>query len=290
MRTNASVVCNIGCLRTNNEDNFLFGDYFMPRKEMDKGSHLVSRFSGSRNLFAIFDGMGGGARGEYASCLCASQLQQWTPKFKKGAIITEVISQYALETNHLVHADAVRLKAKMQGSTMAFLLLRGRSAYIANIGDSRVYLKRKDMFKQVTFDHSSAGVLQKQGMLSYEEVRNFPNSNVIHQYLGMSPKVIPKEFVSTYQLPVCHRDRFILCSDGLSDLLPQKLLETAVQSAKTADILACRLVRAALELGGKDNVTCMVIDVLDRRLPAPDTDDPLFRAGGDRSTVDTVSG
>jgi protein phosphatase len=286
--TSAAVICHMGCVRDNNEDNFFFNGTYLPLGKMDKGDHLLANFAQRVQLFAVCDGMGGEDSGERASFLAASALRTVLPKIRLRKNIPEALYHYANHATRLVFRDSVKRRNQRQGSTLAVLALWGYRAYIGNIGDSRVYILRKNQFRQISFDHTDVGRLYRMGRLTAEEARKHPKGNVILQYIGMDVHALPAEFISLYTLPVFRGDRFLLCSDGLSDLIPVGTIHSILEESATPDDAAIRLTTAALELGGKDNITSMVLDIIGGNAVAPEMDDPLFSLQEDPNTLEIM--
>lgn len=129
---------------------------------------------------------------------------------------------------------------------------------IANVGDSRTYLLRNGELSRITIDHSYVQELLATGLLSEDEARNHPRRNIVTRALGIEPSVR----VDSWMLPLVRGDRFVLCSDGLVDEIDDQAIVDIVDAAADPQTAADQLVAAALEHGGRDNVTVIVIDVV----------------------------
>ena len=131
---------------------------------------------------------------------------------------------------------------------------------IFNIGDARVYLLRDNMLSQVTRDHSRVQILIETGELTPEQARRDPRRNIVTRALGggIADSGVP----DLYTVPVAAGDRFLICSDGLSDELDDEAIATVLAAGCTAQRTAELLVAASLEGGGHDNTTAVVVDAL----------------------------
>ncbi|MBQ7849415.1 MAG: serine/threonine-protein phosphatase [Clostridia bacterium] len=270
LSTTAALVSSIGCVRPNNEDNFFFQGDYMKLDEMNAGAHLVQSFTDSRQLYAVFDGVGGEYNGERAAYLAAHVMFSYAPAIL-GKKPVRAIQRYARAATQSVHADSERagVPRAAEGSTMAMVCLNHKVAHFANVGDSRVYLFRSGSLHQMTADHTEVYTMYREGMLTSEQMRKHTRGNMIDRYIGMDPARLPDNYVYTISARLCRGDRILLCSDGLSDLLPASLIAQLLASEPDPDQAVVHLVSTALELGGKDNTTAILIDVTDQSLPKP---------------------
>lgn len=255
----AAVVSHKGCVRGNNEDNFFFNGDYMPIQDMNMGAIIEHEFSDKFQLYGVFDGMGGGDSGERASSIATQTLQSYYLRMQKGGI-QKLLKEFAYKANDRIVEDGKKLQAESQGTTMAVLVLKGDTAYVANVGDSRVYLIRNGRLTQLSMDHSVVGELVREGRMTEEQARKAPNNNVITHYLGMPPEEMVSKFVYQTTENIMPGDRFMICSDGLCDLLSNASIENRLMKYKTPGECARQLVLDALEMGGKDNTTCVVVD------------------------------
>ena len=276
IHTSSALICHKGCVRGNNEDNFYFQGQYLSQKKMDGGAHFAARSHKAMQAYAIFDGMGGESSGERASYLCAREASKDVPLG---------LARFCKQTTRLVYEDGVRFKNRRQGSTMASLIIKGPTAYAGNVGDSRIYLLRAGKLYQVSVDHTELNRLIKSGAIKPSEVQHHPN-NVITQYLGMDAEKLPDPFVAISSFPLYQGDKLLLCSDGLTDLLPEDEIHSAMQLSVPPDQIAHHLILAALELGGKDNTSCIVIEIADARLPVSNEEGfKAMEAAGDDATT-----
>lgn len=267
---NAAVVCHKGCVRSNNEDNFFFNGSYMSLHAINAGTVMTHSFSDRNQLYGVFDGMGGGDWGERASTLAAQNMQNLYLNMGAGDT-QKLLNDFALNTNKRIVEDGRSHQVDTQGTTMAVVLLRGLECHVCNVGDSRVYLMHKHKLQQMTEDHSVVAEMVRQGRLTAEQARKSPKNNVITQFLGMTEDERPAQLTCYKKVELQPGDRLMLCSDGLCDLISAAKLEEHMATTKHANDCAQQLVLTALELGGKDNTTCIVLDMGDftPRLPVP---------------------
>lgn len=258
--TSAAVVCHKGCVRKNNEDNFSFNGDRMKLDEMNEGAMISRSFADECQLYAVVDGMGGGDLGERASAIAASMLVDVLEELKTEQ--PEACLHQAMgRMSRAVLEDCRANNAEYEGTTCAALVIKGQTGHVCNVGDSRVYRFRSGCLEQLTQDHSLVWEAYQNGEMTREQARKSPMNNMITRYLGMDPDEAPSSFESISQFAVAEGDRYILCSDGVSDLLSNERIESIMEQPMSALECATTLVAQALEEGGKDNSTCIVVDV-----------------------------
>ncbi len=212
--------------------------------------------SPSAGLFAVADGMGGHAAGEVASALCiralATLAAQPVPTADKAFALRATLERANREISAAGLSDASRLG---MGTTVAALWLDGARAVIAHVGDSRVYRLRDGVLTALTLDHSLLGDAVRSGWITEAQAREQPPSCVITRALGTQPGV-DVEIGATSVLP---GDRFVLSSDGLTDLVHDMQIQRIVRATPSPAEAARQLTLAALDAGGLDNVTVVVV-------------------------------
>jgi protein phosphatase len=230
-----------GMLRSHNED-----------------SHAVDAMAG----FAILaDGMGGYNAGEVASDMAVTQLAAGL-RAQAGADIpaARLVRQQVERINRAIHAAAgSRAQCAGMGTTLVTALFRPGWMTVAHVGDSRLYRWRADSLEPVTRDHS---VLQEQidfGLVTREEARLSHNKNLVTRALGVEPTVE----VEVHDYPTAPGDLYLLCSDGLNDMVTDEAIaQVLVQHRYDLEAAAAQLIDAANRNGGRDNVTVIVARVL----------------------------
>jgi PPM family protein phosphatase len=238
-----SGVSDAGKVRRNNEDAMLVGE------------------GKDETLFAIADGIGGFEAGEVASRIAIEALKKLEPGAPFESAIREANRQI------LVSGRSDERLSGM-GTTVVAVRFGGARerpvAEVAHVGDSRAYLLREGTLRPLTEDHSLVAELVRSGELTRDQAAEHPQKNLITRALGAEEEVD----VDTAVLPVEAGDRILLCSDGLSDMLPEgRISEILVSSPSDPETSARSLLSAALDAGGADNVTVVVVDLKEQQAP-----------------------
>lgn len=209
-------------------------------------------------LFAVADGMGGHAAGEVASRLAVDALEA---SLGDGASLPSAgeISGAVREANRRIFRDGEENPGRSgMGTTLTALAIDDDLRWrIGHVGDSRAYLYREGALRQLTTDHSWVGRRVAAGELTKEEARRHPMSSVLERALGTSRRVE----VDVEEGRARPGDVFLLCSDGLTDMLPDAELESLLGGEDDPEEAADRLVSAANRAGGEDNVTVVLVRV-----------------------------
>jgi len=207
-------------------------------------------------LFAVADGMGGAQAGEVASQLAASALEAGDSDGLDG---TDRIDALIQEANRRIYDRASSdPTASGMGTTMTVALVEGMTIAIGHVGDSRAYLVRGDQMEQLTEDHSLVNELVKSGKLSEEEAQAHPQRSVITRAVGTDPDVD----VDGFTIEAEEGDVFLICSDGLSDMVEdEEILELVHQHRDDLDKAVKALVQAANRGGGEDNITAVAFRI-----------------------------
>jgi serine/threonine protein phosphatase PrpC len=258
MPVNLTVVAqtDIGLVRKSNEDAFVIAD-------LTGGSLIdeqrVTRFEvGQRGvLLAVSDGMGGHQAGEVASALVVESLRRSMAQQPPGAPSDALLEKAALGANREVWEAAHYPGRERMGATLTAIFIHGRTAHIAEVGDSRAYLVRGGHIRQVTRDQSYVQLLIDAGTMSPEQARGSEFSSVILQAMGVKKDVQ----VAIGRLDLRQRDCFVLCSDGLSGLVSADEIRATVLTAGGLDAVCAQLVETAKKRGGGDNITVIVAGV-----------------------------
>lgn len=210
-------------------------------------------------LWAVADGAGGHAAGEVASGMIAEALESIPPELSASELLAQV--RLAIEQTHaaLREEAARRGPDVMVASTVVVMLARGDHFACLWAGDSRAYLLREGMLRQITRDHSLVQELLEAGAIGPDDVMNHPRGNVITRAVGAEVEAFALDKVSDRLVP---GDRFLLCSDGLSDMVTDDAIGLALRTHPDLDQCARSLIRLALDAGASDNVTVVVADVV----------------------------
>jgi len=207
-------------------------------------------------LYAVADGMGGHSAGQIASEL-ALKTSIRAYYADSSPIVEESLRQAFQQANALIF-DAARAVAERagMGTTMTALAVRGQEAFVAHVGDSRCYLFRNGDLRQLTEDHSWVNEQVKRGGLTVEEAEASPFRNVITRSLGNAPNVE----VDVFAEEIKAGDVFLLCSDGLTGEVSDDEIRRVLSNSAPSPA-AWELVDLALEHGGRDNVTVLIVAV-----------------------------
>lgn len=208
------------------------------------------------NLYIVADGMGGHNAGDYASRVCVETLAE---SVRTSKILTPIgVLQEAInKANEVIYRHS-RENPELEGmgTTMVVATVLGQSMYLANIGDSRLYLLNSDTIRQVTEDHSLVEAMVRNGEIQKEEARLHPNKNIITRALGTSRTVIADFFEVTLK----ENDVVLMCTDGLSNMLEdEEILQIVNDYSESLMATAAQLVKEANEHGGKDNIGVVLI-------------------------------
>ena len=232
------------------------------------GSYAVASDTGRRRrrnednyvvappLFAVADGMGGAQAGEVASKLAASALEGGTTEELGGLERLDALIQ---EANRRIYDRAsTDPTASGMGTTMTVALVEGMSVMIGHVGDSRAYLVRGESMEQLTEDHSLVNELVKSGKLSEEEAHIHPQRSVITRAVGTDPDVD----VDAFTIEAEDGDVFLICSDGLTDMVEDvDILELIDSNRDDLDTAVRSLVQFANKEGGEDNITAVAFRI-----------------------------
>lgn len=261
-RVQAACGCNTGKRRKNNEDNFYFDGKYLDSENGGLAEILVKE-GGRRSFldgmlgespyefYAVFDGMGGGDYGEVASNLAAITAEGCIKSGEKISLYDVSVSLQELcrEMSRRIFQSGTNLGAAQMGSTITSLFFYAGQVWVCNVGDSRCYRLRNRKMEQLSVDHTDEEEMKIAGITGRKPY--------LTQYLGVDPSEMRIEpYVKRHELK--RGDRFLLCSDGLTDMVSEQ--EICDMLAKYEDPEECteRLIQAALDGGGKDNITVIV--------------------------------
>ena len=248
----------VGRVREKNEDYF--------------GSFVLAK----GHLFVVCDGMGGHKGGQRASQLTVDEIR----KYVESTIELEptVFLRRAVEkANEAVFKESRENEGLHgMGTTCVIMLVRPGpkpEGWIAHVGDSRIYRLRKGKITRLTKDHSKVQKMVDMGILSQKEAAEHPQKNVITKAIGIEQSVYP----DVKQIDLCKNDRYILCTDGVTDLVSDEDLGLFAAREKEAQRLAESLVALSNERGGHDNATIQVVDLTRGPLPPKEGDTATTR-------------
>jgi serine/threonine protein phosphatase PrpC len=248
LRLDVAQLTDVGRKRPHNEDNMA---YVIP-----KDAQVMAKKGA---LFVVADGMGGHAAGEVASEIAVETISSAYYQDDNNEDITASLLHAIKRANALIHQRAAEnMMRSGMGTTCVAAALRGSTAYIANIGDSRAYMIRAGQVRQVSQDHSWVEEQVRAGLLTREQARSYAQRNMITRLLGTQSDVD----VDIFTEQVFEGDTLLLCSDGLSGQITDDDLRTII-GKYTPQESVYRLVERANENGGPDNITAIVIRVIE---------------------------
>lgn len=210
-----------------------------------------------RRIWVVADGMGGHAAGDYASRSVVDALTGLSEQNSLGVLVSEV-HQRLQAVNDQLASEARKRREQVIGSTAVVLLAYGSHAVVVWAGDSRAYRYRQGELTQLTRDHSQVEELVSQGLITRQQAKHYPGSNVITRAVG----VVTELELDSEMVEVLEGDTFLLCSDGLyNEVKDSEIRESlAVGDCQYSCDL---LVERALARGARDNVTVVVVRALD---------------------------
>lgn len=249
---------DVGMIRAGNEDNFY-------ASSDDKGG-----------IFIVADGMGGHAAGEVASEMAVQIVARELAPIKDlhDQAAPRTVTQALKRANLAIYQRTLSEVDKQgMGTTVSVLLLAGRRFLIGQVGDSRVYLLRDGTLRQITKDHSYVQEQVDAGYLTPEQARYHPYSNVITRCVGASDDVEPDTYAGEARVG----DTFLVASDGLTGMVDDRRLQQLLLARATPERVVDALVQEANARGGLDNITAIVVRVLELD-PSPGADAPTVEA------------
>jgi protein phosphatase len=248
MRVTSCGMTDVGVKRTNNEDNYLINEELQ--------------------LFVVCDGMGGHVGGEFASAIAVNTVEEvisameFQPSSPSGPVDAADVLREKLRYAVRLAGKRIYEKAleepeyKGMGTTCLALLVAAGNAYLAHVGDSRGYLVREGRIEQLTEDHSLVNEKIKAGLLTPEQAKTHKLKNIITRSLGYMEDVE----VDLQVRALRRGDRYVLCSDGLSNLMDTAEIGDAVLEYGPQESVR-RLIQIACDRGGDDNITTIVARV-----------------------------
>lgn len=219
----------------------------------------------ARGYAVLADGMGGHNAGEVASRMAVELVATRISDYLARAPVHDAVGAEALVAEQIARANSTLFNSaaaepeyRGMGTTLVVALWRGRSVTYGHVGDSRLYRLRRGELNRLTRDHSMVQEQVDSGVLSPEQARYAPHRNVLTRAVGIEPEVEPD--VRTMQ--VDPGDVYLLCSDGVTDMLPdEEIGRTLIARAASAHAAAHELVERANERGGLDNISVIVVRV-----------------------------
>jgi len=243
----ASVQTDVGCVREINEDSGRLVRPSDPAQLAQRGTLVI-----------VADGMGGHSAGEVASQMAVETVARLY--YETGGEPRLALRHAVEEANRRIHSAAAADASKHgMGTTCTALALCGDGAFAAHVGDSRLYMVRAGQLYQLSEDHSAVMEMVKLGIITKEQARTHEDKNVILRALGTSPEV---EVSVVEPFGVRAGDQYLLCSDGLYDLVTDDEIASVLNESGDIHATGERLIALAKERGGHDNITVGIIRIV----------------------------
>ena len=208
------------------------------------------------NLFVVADGMGGHKAGDYASRYATDAVVE-SISANSETDIKKIITKAVEDAKSLVFKKSAENEDfRGMGTTLVIAAISGNELTVANVGDSRLYLIEGSSIKQLTQDHSLVAEMVRMGQIDEQEARRRPDKNIITRAIGIS-EVIHADF---FKSKVKSKEFVLLCSDGLSNMLEDSEMLSAVTGSEPLEKKTSMLIDLANQKGGKDNISVIIIE------------------------------
>jgi serine/threonine protein phosphatase PrpC len=236
MKVRVGVRTDVGRIRERNEDAYLIRE----------------------PLFAVADGMGGHRGGDVASSMIVDALER--AEVQADAPLSPLVDLIKKANHDVLERGDADEGLKGMGTTLTAVVTDEAKAYLAHIGDSRAYLLREGALQRLTRDHTLVERMVEEGRLEPDQARNHPQQNILTRVLGVEDEIEVDDLTLD---PMQPGDRILLCTDGLNHMVDDDTIEGILQEENDPQAAADRLVDAAIEAGGEDNVTVVVLDFVE---------------------------
>lgn len=258
---NYVAITHPGNVRDNNEDNFYIDGNW--KQDENQKTHKVTGFvKNGKLIVAVCDGMGGCAKGEQASRIAVETMGEYDKHIRvcKAPHLWQSPKYYTGMVNNRICEEMKKQKIEM-GTTLAMLEFYEDCVVAGNLGDSRIYRYRNQELVQLSTDHTVVERMFRLGQITEEEKETHPMRHRITQYLGIRPDEMIVEPAITQLKAINVSDCYLICSDGLTDMLRKKEILEIIEQSDSMEETAENLVKAALGAGGKDNITVILVQV-----------------------------
>ena len=252
-KIDAALVYDKGSIRKNNEDAYYFDGKHVHLNEMDQTVHTQKTCKAAGSLWAVCDGMGGQSNGEVASYTAVSGMKE-LQRHLEGREFETTIQSWVHQAS-----DAVQKKAE-GGTTLVMLYCAEEYLQTAHVGDSRIYRFHEGKLIRLTRDHSKVEMMVSAGIITEEEAETHPQRHTITRYLGMDSEYVCDATVGE-KIPYTAGDRYLLCSDGITDMMNDQKLESILKTAKNIHDCAEQIRNEAFSAGARDNLTLIALEI-----------------------------
>ena len=215
-----------------------------------------SRIGNLPNLYIVADGMGGELAGDYASAKCVEMVVDGVANSKDSEPV-KILEQAIQSANQIINTESKSDPGKAgMGTTLVVATIIDGHLYVANVGDSRLYVTTSKKLLQITKDHSVVAELVRTGELDEDDARNDKRKNMITRAVGAENRISPDYF----DVALKGGESILLCSDGLTNMVEDQEIYSVITSDSSLENRAKTLVRMANSNGGKDNISVIIIE------------------------------
>ncbi|MBO4646145.1 MAG: serine/threonine-protein phosphatase [Bacteroidales bacterium] len=261
---------NVGKVRTNNEDNLIW----------------QTLWDDSHYLAVAIDGMGGYEGGEVAAAIAHDKIIEYLETYPNGERIELLKQAVTFANNAIVDRRETSTELSSMGCVLTAILVevKAKRVNMVHVGDSRLYMFSENKLVKLSHDHSLVGYREEQGELTEEEAMNHPQRSVISRDVGSERhEVNDHNFLESDIFPLEPETTFLLCSDGLPDMITSAQITSVLQSEHNIEDRVNGLIDAALVAGGKDNVTAVLLEYSPQvEKPQPTAAEPVREQMADK--------
>lgn len=253
---------HIGKVRDNNEDNFYCAGTYKKKLDQNNFQYSCKKSFDDFLVLGVFDGMGGMQSGEKASYITSVVLDRYI-KLIRGKRISFDGIYIIREINRQICSAAKRHSNDM-GSTVVLLTYEKGTVRCYNLGDSRAYMYRKGKLLQLSVDHTAENHMKeiRKSLGISEDKRPLAGKNILTQHLGIEEEEFLLEPAMSEEVQIQKHDIYLLCSDGLTNMVSDERISDILSRAATLEEKRCYLVNEALKNGGKDNITVVLVEIV----------------------------
>ena len=239
---------DVGRVRKNNEDNFI----------------VCNIWDDDHILAVVIDGVGGYEGGEVAAAIAGESILEYLKENTIGDCL-QLLKHAVIYANNCIHQER-QIKPELANMscvlTASLIELNSMRVNMAHVGDTRLYQYSGNQIEKLSHDHSLVGYREEIGDLTEEEAMTHPQRNIISRDLGSSLlSEADKTYVEVASYPLDNKIQLMLCSDGLCDMITSKRMSLILSSTRSAEEKVNQLIEAALDAGGRDNVTVVLVDI-----------------------------
>ena len=247
-----------------NEDNYYLNGFYPTSAQLNTAVTAQLNRVKEINLYAVFDGVGGSSLGDHASSEAVDMLMRY-----HEMLLHDITPDWDNTMNAYFGATNEKLCEHMmesgegtrEGTTAAVLAVHNNSAYIYNIGDSRIYKYDGDRMSQLSYDHTYVQQLINMGYITKDQALAHPKRNKLSQYLGIFPEELEILPHIGEPVPLDGGEVFLICSDGITDFLADSRLSQILDGGGEARAMVDKIIEEATAAGATDDITAMVVKI-----------------------------